>query len=133
VVAAEFEPTDVQPIPKKVKKQTILDRRFWIPAVHYMGQNKYLKIMRKYSIIYITHNVTAIKSRLHMYGRCTQQLPLVTVTGTQVTNCVLLVLDVVVTAVDSATLSISLRWCHMFDLLVYELFLDAIKITVCYR
>jgi hypothetical protein len=41
--------------------------------------------MRKYNKIYITHNDTAIRSRLDMYCRCTQQLSVVTFTGTQVT------------------------------------------------
>jgi hypothetical protein len=45
MVTAEFQPTAEHPVPKRVKKQTILDRRiFWIPSVQYRDQNKYVKL-----------------------------------------------------------------------------------------
>jgi hypothetical protein len=64
-----------------------------------------------------------------MYGRCTQQLPLVTFTGTQVkcsiifgpgrggNCCAQCFLECILKAVSS----------YMFDFLVYELFLDVVK------
>lgn len=61
-----------------------------------------------------------------MYGRCTQQQPVVTFTGTQDMNCA-----------TGARCSIIFGpghggnccgwWYHVFDFLMYDLFLDAIK------